>query len=96
MIAKTKEMIQISKDISDIGVKYQTIITKMFVGLSNLNSDGKWSGDSANEFVEAVLKDKDSFEKVGDRIKEFANTILNHANSIESNVSKVLEDENNG
>jgi len=96
MIAKTKEMIQISKDISDLSVKYQTIISKIFVGLSNLNSDGKWSGDSADQYVNCVLEEKDGFVKVGDRIKDFSNLILNYANSIESTVSKVTEDENNG
>ena len=32
MIVKTNEMIQISKDIKDLAVEYQTLISKMYTG----------------------------------------------------------------
>ena len=96
MIAKTKEMKQISKDINDLSVKYQTIISKMFVDLSKINSDGKWVGNSADTFVNRVMEDKKDYVKIGDRIKDFSKLILNHANAIETKVSQVMEDENNG
>ena len=96
MIAKTRDMIQISKDINDLAVEYQTLISKMFAGLSNLSSNGVWSGDTAEEYINLVMQDKNDYIKIGDRIKEFATTILNHANSIESSTTQLLEDESNG
>ena len=96
MIAKTKEMIQISGDINALAVEYQTLISNLFKGLSNLSGEGVWSGSTAEQYINRVMQDKNDYIKVGDRIKEFATTILNHANSIDSCTSKLLEDESNG
>ena len=42
------------------------------------------------------MQDKDKYIAIGDTIKNFANAIQDHANYIQSSVSKILEDERNG
>jgi uncharacterized protein YukE len=95
MIAKTKEMIQIAKDIDALALEYKTLISEMYTKISDMPSFA-WSGTRAREYIGYVMSDKEHLLSVADKIKSVSNTIINDANLVEQGVSRIWKEGSNG
>lgn len=93
MKANTDEMRKIANEISSLATRYQTLITNLYNKFSNMSTTKEWVGNRAQEYVEYVMLDKPEMISIGNRIKNISKVIMDDANLLDTNISKIRKDE---
>ena len=76
------------EDLKEIANDYKILINNMYEKVSSLPNSGAWSSEngngSVNQYVEKVLKDKESTVKLSNSMNSLGNKLINYANKLNS------------
>ena len=76
------------EELKEIAKEYNKIVNELYSNINNINKNGTWNSDSdqgsANQFINAVNKDKESIQSLGSSTKQLGSKVIEFANSINS------------
>lgn len=85
--ADGNKLIECGEEIISLSNKYNDLIGDLFTKMSKITSLA-WSGNSANEYLLKIMKDKSTYITFGNELKTYGNVIKNTGNNINYIIKK--------